>query len=81
MEQQNERNDAQQPEAENYPLDDTMIQMRGEIMQQIQALQAQLQGALILFIRQHGLQGTWRVAENDKELVKTAEQQAVPPRR
>lgn len=63
---------ATQTEAENYPLDDALIQMLGEINQQMIPLQAQRQGALILFIRQHKLQGNWQVAENGRELVKVA---------
>ena len=61
---------ATQPEVENYPLDDALISMLAEINQQMIPLQAQRQGALVLFIRQHKLQGNWQVAENGKELVK-----------
>jgi hypothetical protein len=57
-------------EIENYPLDDALIAMLGEIGQQMTQLQAQRQGALVLFIRQHKLQGNWQVAENGRELVK-----------
>jgi hypothetical protein len=57
-------------EVENYPLDDALIIMLGEINQQMTALQAQRQGALVLFIRQQKLEGNWQVAENGKELVK-----------
>jgi hypothetical protein len=79
--EQNERNDGQQPEIENYPLDEAVIQMMAEINGQIQALNQQWQGALVLFIRQHKLQGNWTMAENGKELVKVREQQPAPPQR
>jgi hypothetical protein len=59
-----------QPETESYPLDEALITMLGEINQQMQTLQAQRQGALVLFIRQQKLEGNWQVAENGKELVK-----------
>jgi hypothetical protein len=80
--EQNERNDGQQPEVENYPLDETVIQMMAEINTQIQALNQQRQGALVLFIRQNKLQGNcWTVAENGKELVKAPAPQPAPPQR
>ena len=63
-------NTTQQTEVENYPLDEALISMLAEINQQIIPLQAHRQGALVLFIRQHKLQGNWQVAENGKELVK-----------
>jgi len=65
---------ATQTEVENYPLDDALIQMLQEINQQMVPLQAQRQGALVLFIRQQKLQGNWQVAENGRELVKVAPQ-------
>ena len=61
---------ATQSEVENYPLDEALISMLAEINQQLVPLQAQRQGALVLFIRQHKLQGNWQVAENGRELVK-----------
>lgn len=57
-------------EVENYPLDEAMIQLLAELDQQMQPFQLQAQGALVLFLRQHKLQGNWRVAENRRELVK-----------
>jgi len=74
----NEQN-AQQPETENYPLDEALISMLADINGQLQALQAQRQGALVLFIRQQKLQGNWQVAENGRELVKVAQQQMQQP--
>jgi len=67
-----------QNEVENYPLDDALIQMLAEINQQMIPLQAQRQGALVLFIRQQKLQGNWQVAENGRELVKVRAPQPVP---
>jgi hypothetical protein len=71
---ENEQQKQTQPEVENYPLDDALITMLGEINQQMNALQAQRQGALVLFIRQQKLEGNWQVAENGKELVKAPAQ-------
>jgi len=65
-----EQNNGQPLDGENYPLDDASIQMLAEIGQQIQTLNAQRQGALVLFIRQHKLEGNWQVAENGRELVR-----------
>jgi hypothetical protein len=45
------------------------------VSQQMQALQAQGQGALVLFIRQHKLPGNWAPAENGRELVRIKEPQ------
>ena len=76
MEQPEVNANATQTEVENYPLDEALIQMLQEINQQMVPLQAQRQGALVLFIRQHKLQGNWQVAENGRELVKV---NAAPP--
>jgi hypothetical protein len=59
-------------EQENYPLDDSMIEILAEANQQIAGINQRLQGALILFLRQHKLEGNWQVAPNGKELVKQA---------
>jgi hypothetical protein len=45
------------------------------VSQQLQALQSQTNGALVLFIRQHKLPGNWAPAENGRELVRIKEQQ------
>ena len=58
------------PAAEHYPLDDAAIAMLNEIQQQLVTLNAQRQGALVLFIRQHNLQGNWTLADNGRELRK-----------
>jgi len=71
-----EQNNGQPLDGENYPLDDASIQMLAEIGQQIQTLNAQRQGALVLFIRQHKLEGNWQVAENGRELVRAPAMQA-----
>jgi hypothetical protein len=69
------------PESEIFPLDDAAITMLGEINQQMIAMQAQRQGALVLFIRQHKLQGNWQLAENGRELVKVADTPMPMPNR
>lgn len=55
---------------ETFPLSEEIIQLLGEVNTEIQRLNAQAQGAVILFLRQHKLQGDWRVAPNNRELVK-----------
>jgi hypothetical protein len=65
-------------DTENYPLDDALIQMLGEIATQVNALNAQRQGALVLFLRQHKLQGNWQLAENGRELIKAAPAPSTP---
>jgi len=57
-------------EQENYPLDDSMIELMTEANQQIAGINQRLQGALILFLRQHKLEGNWQIAPNGRELVK-----------
>jgi hypothetical protein len=64
-------------EPELYPLDEAAISILNDIKVQINALNAQWQGALVLFIRQHKLQGNWQLAENGRELVK-AQAQPMP---
>jgi hypothetical protein len=71
----NHNKPAAEPEA--FPLDEAAITLLADIKGQMAALNAQWQGALVLFIRQHKLQGNWQVAENGRELVK-AQQQVVP---
>jgi hypothetical protein len=68
-----ETNNATASEVENFPLDEALISMLAEINQQMIPLQASRQGALVLFMRQHKLQGNWQVAENGRELVKVAQ--------
>jgi len=63
-----------QENSEKYPLDETSIEMFNEIKQQSNALNEQFRGALTLFMRQHKLQGIWRVAENGRELEKVNQQ-------
>lgn len=73
----------QQPQAsvENFPLDEAMIEILAQIQGQFAELQKQVdaeamklnatrQGALVLFIRQHRLDGNWRLADNGRELVR-----------
>jgi len=88
----NENPNGQAPEVENYPLDEATISVLADIkkaqdqfesdpvVRQVRqhdiALDGQRQGALIVFLRQHKLEGNWKVAPNGKELVK--EKQAAP---
>jgi hypothetical protein len=65
-------------DVENYPLDEALIGLLADINQQILPLQAQRQGALVLFIRQQKLTGNWQVAENGRELVKVTAPAQVP---
>lgn len=62
---------------DRYPLDEATIELLSDLKKQMDqtamVINAQRQGALILFIRQHKLQGNWSVAENNQELVKAAE--------
>lgn len=55
---------------ELFPLDDAAISLLADLRSQMQNIQAQFQGALVLFIRQQGLKGNWQVHENGRELVK-----------
>jgi hypothetical protein len=61
---------------EILPLDDTMIGLLADLRQQLIALQASRNGALMLFLRQKNLTGTWRIADNDREIIRVAD--AVP---
>ena len=63
-------------EQEKYPLDDASISLFGEMKQQMNSINEQFRGALALFMRQHNLQGTWRISENGRELeaVKTIQE-------
>lgn len=55
---------------ETYPMSEELIGILAEVDQQITALNAQWQGALILFLRIHKLQGNWRAAPNHKEIMR-----------
>jgi hypothetical protein len=72
-------------EVENFPLDEATISVLADIKkarEQIEAsaisLEGQRQGALIVFLRQHKLDGDWRVADNGRELVKAKAPAATP---
>jgi hypothetical protein len=73
-------NHAAPQEAENFPCDEALISLIADILkaeqqlrEQAVALNAQKNGALVLFIRQHKLAGNWQLAENGRELVKQRE--------
>jgi hypothetical protein len=80
-------NNGVQPEPEHFPLDEAVIALLAEIgqyqkqnEQQAIALGAQRNGVLVLFIRQHKLEGNWKVADNGRELIKDVTEQPVPAR-
>jgi hypothetical protein len=53
---------------EVYPLDDATLEIVQHIDATITMLNQQLNGALMLFIRQQKLKGNWRLAANRREL-------------
>ena len=55
----------EEPE-DRYPLDEALISMVTEH----RGMEMQLRGALLLFLRQHGLDGNWQISSNGKELVR-----------
>jgi len=61
-------------EDNTYPLDEASIEHFAELDQQERILAASLATArttvLACFLRQHKLPGSWRVAENKREIVK-----------
>jgi hypothetical protein len=57
-------------ETDIYPLDEAAITLLADIRTQMRMLEAQFQGALVLFIRQQKLTGNWQVSENGREIVK-----------
>jgi hypothetical protein len=63
-------NENGQPENDMFPLDDAAIQLLSDLRSQMRLIEAQFQGALVLFIRQQGLKGSWQVHENGRELVR-----------
>ena len=65
---------AEQDAPEVYPLDDAAISLLADLKTNINTLNAQWNGALVLFIRQHKLTGNWDVAPNGRELVRAQEQ-------
>jgi hypothetical protein len=69
-------NEAQQ---ECFPLDEAALSLLNDLDTQIRTLDNQWQGALVLFLRQHKLQGNWRLAPNRKELVRQPDVMPVMP--
>jgi hypothetical protein len=57
-------------QTDNYPLDEATINLLAEFQRAGADINARMQGALTLFLRQHKLEGNWSVAENGRELVK-----------
>ena len=61
-------------QTENFPLDDASIELFAEIKRQADSLNDQFRGALSLFLRQHKLEGVWRISNNGRELEQVKEQ-------
>ena len=57
---------------ELYPLDDAAIEFLAPRRQQVKALNTEINAVLTYFLMQHKLEGSWMLAENDRELVKRA---------
>jgi len=57
-------------DAEKFPLDEHMIALVMDTQQQCIQAQIMLNGALKLFLRQHSLPGSWKIAENAREIVR-----------
>lgn len=49
-------------------MDEAFIAVIAECRAAAQSIEAQARGALILFMRQRGLTGEWRIAANGREL-------------
>ena len=60
----------EEAEPEIVPMDDAFIDIVLECRRAAQTIEAQAQGALILFLRQHDLKGEWRIAESGRELIR-----------
>ena len=68
-----ESKDGENAAADCFPLDEAAIALVAEGKRQIETIEANLQGALALYIRQRKLPGRWYVAENGKELRRVTE--------
>jgi hypothetical protein len=66
-----ENGTAEAATADVFPLDDALIALLAEYAQRALALDAERRGALVLFLRQHGLTGQWQLAPNGRELVRS----------
>jgi hypothetical protein len=68
-----EERNGQPNESDNcYPLDDAAIALFAEGKRQLEMVNAQMVGAMNLYIKQHRLEGQWRLAENGRELERAA---------
>jgi hypothetical protein len=67
-------------ETDSYPLDDAAIGALADLDTQERAMSAQINIArnatLSYFARIHKLQGSWKLAENRRELVRASEEPA-----
>lgn len=91
---ENENQNGQAPDVDNYPLDEATIGLLADILkaqddferqpvvQQVRqatiSFDSQRRGVLLLFTRQHKLEGNWTVAENGKELAKVKQPAGAP---
>jgi hypothetical protein len=75
---ENEQTNSQGAEPELYPLDETTIALMAEINTEMAKLSSRAEGALLLFLRQHKLQGNWRMAANGRELMKAPSPMSMP---
>jgi hypothetical protein len=57
-----------QPKDDFFPLDEPFIALLNEVREQAKTLNLHIQGALLLYLRQHNLAGRWEIAENGREL-------------
>ena len=57
-----------------FPMDDALLSFLEEAERQIHIINAQWQGALAHFQRQHGLKGQWQPGPNRGELVRAGRQ-------
>lgn len=54
-----------------FPLDDDAIAMITQADEQLRSVNAQVSGMLAYFIKKAKLEGTWKIADNRRELVRT----------
>ena len=75
MDQNKNSHTFQVPEVtdDRFPLSEEVIGLLAEYRAQMDALGAQQRGMLMLFMRQHKLQGVWQVADNGREMIRRQE--------
>jgi hypothetical protein len=74
-----EEPNGQPNESDNfYPLDEAAIAVFQEGTKQLEMLNAQMSGALQLYLRQHKLEGRWQIAANGRELQRVVDPVPAP---